>query len=151
MNVTLMICDIDCDTDNVNPHKSLELGSYEYFNCYLSTISSLLEDGKWGNKFPILLESFDAKTKIDPEPVEGLLNELSIIKEELKNYPPSKINCGGYDTEESNWMKEAPFDMNADNIYDYFLTLDESNLSEALHDFANEAYEENMSLMYIFE
>lgn len=151
MNVTLIICDIDCDEDSSDPYKSCELGSYEYINCYLSTISSLLEDGKWGSKFPILIESLDAKAKLEPETCEELLLELDTIKEELKNAPPSKINCGNIETDKSNWMLEAPFDNAAGNLYDYFSTLDETNLTETFYEFAQTASEDNMSIMYLFD
>jgi len=151
MNVSLIICDIDCDEDNVDPYKSCELGSYEYINCYLSSISSLLEDGKWGSKFPILIESLDAKAKLEPETCEELLGELDIIQEELKKYPHSKIKCDDIDTENTNWMLEAPFDTSADNLYDYFMTMDETNLTKTFYEFAQEASEENMSVMYLFD
>jgi len=150
MNVTLIICDIDCDEDDVDSYRSCELGSYEYVNCYLSTVSALLEDGKWASKYPILIESLDANAKIEPETCEELLLELDEIHEELKKYPPSKINCGNIEAE-SNWMLEASFDASADNIYDYFLTLDESNLTQTIYEFAQIAIEENMSLMYLFD
>jgi hypothetical protein len=150
MTVVLVICDIDCDVEDIEPYKSAELGSYEYLNCYFNTISTLLEESKWGSRFPVLLESLDAKTKIEPEAAEELSGELSTIKEELKKFPPSGIKCGSIDTEESIWMLEAPFDTSADNIYDYFLTAEENNLTQVLYDFAVEAAEENMSLMYLF-
>jgi len=149
MTVTLALCEIDCDPENIEPYKSVELGSYEYINCYLSTISTLLEEGKWGSRFPILLESLDAKTKIEPEAAEELLSELTAISEELKKYPISDINCGNINTENSNWMLEAPFDTSADNLYDYFLTVEETNLTKSFLDYANEAAEETMSLMYL--
>jgi hypothetical protein len=145
------MCDIDCDEDNIDPYKSCELGSYDYINCYLSTISSLLEENKWGSKFPILIESLDAKAKLEPETCEELLLELDAIQEELKNYPPSKIKCGDIDTENSNWMLEAPFDTTANNLYDYFMTVDETNLTNTFYEFAQEASEENMSVMYLFD
>ncbi|OGH96639.1 MAG: hypothetical protein A2104_05350 [Candidatus Melainabacteria bacterium GWF2_32_7] len=151
MGVILVICDIDCDPENLEPYKTVELGSYEYLNCYFSTISTLLEDGKLGSRFPILLESLDAKTKIEPEAAEELLFELAAITEELKKYPPSSIDCGNIDTEESNWMLEAPFDTSVDNLYDYFLNMEENNLTQTFYEFAAEAAEENMSLLYIFE
>ncbi|MDD3012994.1 MAG: Imm70 family immunity protein [Candidatus Gastranaerophilales bacterium] len=151
MNVTLIICDIDCDEDNIDPYKTCELGSYEYINCYLSTISSLLEDDKWGSKFPVLIESLDAKAKLEPETCEELITELEVIKEELKNHSLSKIKCGDIDTENTNWMLEAPFDTLADNLYDYFMTLDETNLTNTFYEFAFEASEENMSVMYLFD
>ncbi|EKE02463.1 MAG: hypothetical protein ACD_20C00383G0015 [uncultured bacterium] len=150
MGVVLVICELDCDPDNIEPYKSAELGSYEYLNCYFNTISSLLEDKKWGSRFPILLESLDAKTKIEPDAAEEMASELAVITQELKNQPPANIDCN-IDTEESNWMLEAPFDTFADNIYDYFLTLEENNLTKTFYDFASEAAEENLSLIYIIE
>lgn len=151
MNVTLIICDIDCDEDNIDPYKSSELGSYEYINCYLSTISSLLEDNKWGSKFPILIESLDAKAKLEPETCEELLAELEEIQSELKKYPPTKVNCGNIGTDESNWMLEAPFDTSTDNLYDYFMTADENNLTQTFIEFAQTAVDDNMSIMYLFD
>lgn len=150
MGVVLVICDLDCDPENIEPYKSAELGSYEYLTCYFSTISSLLEDKKWGSRFPVLLESLDAKTKIEPAAAEEMVLELTAIAQELKNQPPANINCN-IDTEESNWMLESPFDASADNIYDYFLTMEENNLTKTFYDFAFEAAEENLSLIYVFE
>lgn len=141
MKVALILCDIDSDEENIEPYKSIELGSYEYVNCYLSSISSLLENGKWGSRFPIMVESLDAKTKIGPGTAEELLSELDVIQEELKKLPPSKIDCEDI-AEESTWMLEAPFDTSADNIYDYFLTLEDTNLTKTFYDYAIEAVEE---------
>lgn len=150
MGVVLVICDIDCEVDNIEPYKIAELGSYEYLNCYFKTISGLLEDGKWASKFPVLLESLDAKTKIEPEAAEEMMSELNVIAEELKKFPLSKVDCSSIN-EESDWMMEAPFDTTVDNVYDYFLTMEENNLTQIFYEFASEAAEENMSLMYLFE
>lgn len=151
MTVVLALCDIDCDIENIEPYKTTELGSYEYLNCYFSTISKLLENKKWGSRFPILLESLDVKTKIDPEVAEELLFEIKFISEELKKFSPTDIDCGETDTEENKWILESPFETSADNIYDYFLNMEENNLTQTFLEFVTEAVEENMSLIYLFE
>ena len=150
MTVSLILCDIDCDEENVEAHKSIELGSYEYINCYLSTISKFLEEGKWGKRFPILIESLDAKAKIDPDTAEELLMELNLIREELKKFPPCRIDCENIETDDKSWIFEAPFENSAETIYDYFLNNEEDNLTETFYSFAQEAVEDNLSIMYIF-
>jgi hypothetical protein len=71
--------------------------------------------------------------------------------EELRKYPPAELDCGKLDTDDSNWMLEAPFDTSADNLYDYFLTQEENNLTETLYEYASEAVDDNLSIVYIFD
>jgi len=151
MTVFLVMCDIDYDPENIDPYKSIELGSFDYLNCYFTTISNILENKKWGSRFPILMESFESKTGIDPESAEELIGELAEISDELKNYTSADIVCNGLELEDSEWMMDAPFDTSSENLYDYFQTAEETNLTKTLYEYASEAFDENMCLLYIFQ
>ena len=147
MNVTLVLCDIDADRDNAVPRKSVELGSYEYVNFYLTAVCRFLESNQWGKRFPILMESLDSGTKIEPDDCEEFLAELNEVKEELKNINVSDLG----NVFEKKEIIDTSADVLAETLYEYFITLDEDNLTQIIYDFAVEAGEENMSLMYIFD
>lgn len=143
MCVTLVLCDINSDKEDVNVQKSIELGSYEYLSSAFTVISDLLEDGNWGSKYPILLEGLEAHTQFNQDVLEEFLIELDELREELKKYSPKDVI--------DSIHEEGPIDKTAENIYELFLTEeDEENLIETFYNFTQEAVEDDLNLRYIF-
>ena len=67
-----------------------QIGTGDFLYAFFSTISTNLENRIWGSRFPIIMNQL-YQGKIDNANILKALEELQIIKEELKHFSPEKI------------------------------------------------------------
>ena len=121
-----------------------QIGSGDFLHAFFSTVCFNLEDGKWGSRFPIIMNEL-YKGKLSKENNQKATEELEIIKNELQNYKPDKVV---WDKEDLN--KKAPWGDNISsdiiNLSNYFVTSDGEDFLSIFNNALNKATELNMDL-----
>lgn len=121
-----------------------QIGSGDFLHAFFSTICFNLEDGKWGSRFPIIMNEL-YKGKLSKENIQKATEELEIIKSELQNYKPDKVV---WDIEDLH--KKAPWGDNISsditNLSNYFVTSDGEDFLSIFNNAFNKATELNMDL-----
>ena len=69
---------------------SHELGDEGLLNSFYSTVAVRLEDGKWGSRFPVIMNEL-SKKKLKYDRAAAALKELSVIEREFRERPPGDI------------------------------------------------------------
>ena len=113
-----------------------EIGTFDFFNAFFSTIAGNLEPEGWGTRFPNLMTKLYAG-KLEQPDASTALTELSTIKSELKTLPITKLI---WDIQDRS--KSPPWGDNiADTITDlsnYFVTSTGRDLIDTLHEILEE-------------
>jgi 2,3-bisphosphoglycerate-dependent phosphoglycerate mutase len=60
-----------------------QIGHGNFLHSFFSTVAYNLENGNWGSRFPIIMNEL-YQGKIERENIGKAIEELSIIKKELK-------------------------------------------------------------------
>lgn len=98
------------------------IGSADFLHSFFSTVAVNLEGGKWGSRFPVLMNEL-YQGKIPVEKTDVAIEELTNIREELKNFPPNKVV---WDIEDLS--KQPPWGKNISkeitDLSNYFVTSD---------------------------
>ena len=71
-------------------NESYEIGSASFFKSFFSTIVVRLEEGRWGSRFPVVMNEFYSG-RIKYEQVKDALKELQAIQQMLSDYSPDQI------------------------------------------------------------
>lgn len=66
------------------------VGSGDVLHALFSTICVLLEDGRWGSRFPVLFEQV-YQGELSAYDVEDAVDELRTVRRELASYGPGEV------------------------------------------------------------
>jgi len=67
-----------------------EIGTGDFLFSFFSTVAHNLEGRKWGSRFPVIMKAvYNGQAEV--EMLDRAMEELSIIKKELKELPPDKV------------------------------------------------------------
>lgn len=80
--------DTDDELDGV------EVGSYDDFDHFRSTLAQHLEAGRWGSRFPVLMSHPDSDGEWSPQEALSLSRELATIEAELAGLPAIALPDG---------------------------------------------------------
>ncbi|QFJ54664.1 immunity 70 family protein [Pseudobutyrivibrio xylanivorans] len=99
-----------------------QIGNGDFLHAFFSTVAANLENSNWGCRFPVIMrELYQGKLNVDK--IDETLEELSVIKEELKELSVDKVV---WDIEDLS--KQPPWGDNiSEDITDlsnYFVTSD---------------------------
>lgn len=107
-----------------------QIGEPDLFYAFFSTVAFHLENKNWGSRFFTVMNEF-YQGKLSYDQIKPTYNELLIIKEELKKYPPEKVIWDFDDL-----SKKAPCGNNISedikDLSDYFVTSDGENLFDLI-------------------
>jgi Immunity protein 70 len=78
----LYLCVFESDNDDVEL-EGVEVGTYDDFHLFRSTISERLEAGRWGSRFPTLMAHADSEGLWTPVQAAALAKELATIERQL--------------------------------------------------------------------
>lgn len=97
-----------------------QVGQGDFLHSFFSTVAYNLEEGHWGSRFPVIMTQL-YQGRLPRENTDRAIEELSIIKEELRNFAPEKVV---WDIEDLS--KQPPWGTNiSEDITDlsnYFVT-----------------------------
>ena len=97
-----------------------QIGYGEFLHSFFSTVAYNLEDGKWGSKFPIIMNELYQGT-LDKASIEAAIEELKKIQSELREFQPDKVV---WDIEDLS--KQPPWGTNISSditdLSNYFVT-----------------------------
>lgn len=116
-----------------------EIGSGDFLHSFFSTVAVNLENGKWGSRFPIIMNEL-YQGKIKSRKIDKAIKEVETIKSELKNYPPSKVV---WDIEDLSKLPPwgDDIDENITDLSNYFVTSDGEDFIEIFMQALNKAKE----------
>lgn len=69
---------------------SHDIGEKNLLHSFYSTIAVRLEGGKWGSRFPVLMNELSSG-KLKFNRAQAALSELSVVQAEFKELPPGDI------------------------------------------------------------
>ena len=108
-----------------------EIGSASFLHSFFSTVAYHLEKGKWGNKYPVMMNEL-YQGKLSCVNIPAAKKELEVIRKKLAKYSPDKVI---WDIEDLS--KQPPWgDKISDRITDlsnYFVTSDGRDFIEILN------------------
>jgi len=70
--------------------QSYELGSPSFMRCFFSTVLVRLEQGRWGSRFPIIMNEF-SMGGLAYEHADQAQNELIAVQTGLEAFRPSEV------------------------------------------------------------
>ncbi|MCP2040702.1 hypothetical protein L1281_001291 [Neisseria sp. HSC-16F19] len=123
-----------------------EVGSASFLNCFFSTVTALLEDGKRGARFPIL--SCFYQGYVHANKVGHLLGEVRVVRDELKKYPPTAVV---WDLDDRSVLPPWGGNISADikSMADYFVTSTGRDLFDLMFEALDEACEKNIDVTIV--
>ena len=99
-----------------------QIGNGDFLHSFFSTVSYNLENGKWGSRFPTLMNELYQGT-LDKDNVETAIVELKKIQLELQAFSPDKVVWDIDDlSKQPPWGKNISNDIT--NLSNYFVTSD---------------------------
>lgn len=125
-----------------------ELGNGNILHSFFSTIEIRLEKGKWGKRFPMIMNKL-YNGKLENADIEAALSELKIIEQELSQLPVTHVIWNI-----ENLSQRPPFSL--DNLPEYmtdlskfFITKNSYNYFQIFYEAMEEAIKHNESLEII--
>lgn len=67
-----------------------QIGQGDFLHSFFSTVAYRLEDGKWGSRFPVIMNEL-YQGKACAEHIATALEELDVITEELRTHAPDRV------------------------------------------------------------
>lgn len=106
------------------------IGSGYLLDAFFSTVAVNLENGKWGSRFPVIMNELN-KGELNYRHAKDALDELSIIKNELMTISVGKVI---WDIEDETIKGPVKYSVNhyTDNLSDYFQTSEQSDFLSLL-------------------
>ena len=99
-----------------------QIGTGDFLFAFFSTVSSNLENKIWGSRFPTIMRQL-YQGKIEDANISKAIEELKIIKEELKQFSPDKVVWDIEDlSKQPPWGKNVSKDIT--DLSNYFVTSD---------------------------
>ena len=99
-----------------------EIGGADFLHSFFSTVAYRLEDGKWGSRYPLLMNRL-YQGELGEEHINAALFELQDIQKRLKGFPPEAVV---WDIEDLAKLPPWKDDISGDitDLSNYFVTSD---------------------------
>lgn len=121
------------------------IGTGDFVHSFFSTICYNLEDGKWGGRFPYLMNSL-YQGELSYKDVDRAKEELTIICKELKGFFPDKVVWDIEDlSKQPPWGRDISPDIK--NLSDYFITCDGENIFDEIVKALHESKKEKQNII----
>lgn len=121
-----------------------QIGTGDFLYAFFSTISINLENRIWESRFPIIMNQL-YQGKIDNANILKALEELQMIKEELKHFSPEEIVWDIDDlSKQPPWGKNISSEIT--DLSNYFVTNEGKDFITLFFDALNKAMELNDDL-----
>lgn len=106
------------------------IGSGYLLDAFFSTVAVNLENNNWGSRFPIIMNELN-RGVLDYKHAKDALNELLIIKNELKDIPIANVI---WDIDDKTIKGPVGYllNANAENLSNYFKTSENADFIELL-------------------
>ena len=115
------------------------IGSADFLHSFFSTVAVNLEGGKWGSRFPVLMNEL-YQGKLPVEKTDIAFEELNTIREELKNFSPDKVVWDIDDLfKQPPWGKNISEDIT--DLSNYFVTSEGEDFISVLFTALNDSKE----------
>jgi hypothetical protein len=136
--VSLYLCIFDED-DELD---GIAVGAYSDFGNFRDTVTKVLERGKVGSRFPILMLHSDCDGEWSAEECHDLAAELEIISAEIRRQPPTEFF--------SEWQKNTAkkLGLQPSTLYDCFIDVDGEPLLERLLGLVKLAQRRNLPILF---
>lgn len=106
-----------------------QIGTGDFLHSFFSTICVRLEDGKWGSKYPYVMNIL-YQGKLEYDEVKYAKKELYEIQEKLKYFSPSDVVWDIDDLKQPPWGNNISADIT--DLSNYFVTSDGRDLIEIM-------------------
>ena len=121
------------------------IGTGSFVHSFFSTICYNLENENWGSKFPYIMNNL-YEGELNYNDVSKAKEELLIIKNELKKFPPSKVIWDIEDlTQQPPWGNDISSDIT--DLSNYFVTCYGEDLFDVLFQALHDAAEEKQNVI----
>jgi 2,3-bisphosphoglycerate-dependent phosphoglycerate mutase len=121
-----------------------QIGDSDFVHAFFSTVCGNLEDGRWGSRFPIIMNEL-YHGRLEWEKVSQARNELKQIQNELSLHEPSDII---WDIENLSllppWGKNISEEIT--DLANYFVTSDGRNMISVIFNVFVEAEKEKIDI-----
>lgn len=109
-----------------------QIGHGEFLYSFFSSVAYNLENGDWGSRFPVIMNDL-YQGKIKREDVDDAIEELNVIRKELRAFSPDKVIWDIEDlSKQPPWGSDISKDIT--DLSNYFVTSDGKDfLSVFLH------------------
>lgn len=136
MGLYLCIFDADEDIDGV------DVGFYSDFGAFRETVSSTLESGQPGNRFPTLMLHSDCDGQWTADQCRQLELELGAIHDAFADLPPQAFS--------SEWQINLAkqIGLRPGNLAESFIDVDGEPLIERLIELARAAQEQGLPVLF---
>lgn len=106
------------------------VGTGDFLHAFFSTIAYNLEGGKWGSRYPVLMNRFYSGN-LEVQYIKTALKELDKIEKKLKHFAPDAVVWDIEDlSKQPPWGNDISSDIT--DLSNYFVTSDGENLIEVL-------------------
>jgi hypothetical protein len=115
-----------CVFQDENEFEGVEVGNYSDFGHFRDTVAEMLEHGRRGSRFPILMLHSDSDGEWNVDDCAAFERELEIISAEFKRLPTREFF--------SDWQKNLAkqFGFRPKSLYECFIDIDGEPLLERL-------------------
>jgi hypothetical protein len=97
-----------------------QIGTGDFLHSFFSTVAYRLENGKWGSRFPVIMNEL-YQGKLKQANIDRALEELCIIKKELQKFSPEMVVWDIDDlSKQPPWGQNISKDIT--NLSNYFVT-----------------------------
>ena len=86
----------------------VEVGSYDDFHQFRTEVADSLEGGRWGSRFPTLMNQPDSDTEWTVQQAGELIGELQTIEQECRRLPPQPFPADSWQAEVAKSFGLAP-------------------------------------------
>lgn len=121
-----------------------QIGTGDFLYAFFSTVCFNLEGGNWGSRFPIIMNEL-YQGELSKDNIHKAMEELGIMKNELRNYKPDKVV---WDIEDIN--KKVPWGDNISSditdLSNYFVTSEGEDFLSIFNNALKKAAEIGMGL-----
>ena len=99
-----------------------QIGTGDFLYSFFSTIAFKLETGKWGSKYPYIMNEL-YNGNLQKDHIAMAMKELDVIVSELKKFPPSEVVWDFEDvSKQPPWGNKISSDIT--DLSNYFVTSD---------------------------
>jgi hypothetical protein len=122
--------------------EGLEVGSYEDFEFFRETVTSVVEGGVAGSVCPTLILHSDCDGVWEQDEAQVLLQELDVIEREFRSAAPVDFN--------SDWKHEVAqtFGIKPSNLLECFFDVDGESLVARLRQLAAAAVARGVPILF---
>lgn len=136
MGLYLCVFDGDEEVDGV------EVGSYDDFGKFRDAVRALLEGGRAGSRFPMLMLHSDSDGCWSQKDAVALRDELRTISAEFRTLPPIKLSSGWQDAVAKR------VGLSPENLYQCFFDVDGEPLIDRVIGLCDIAIDKDRSIIF---